>query len=249
MNKTIEMLLNHKSIRAWKDQAIEDDKLAAIFDVANRTSTSNGMQNSSVIRVKDPAKLQKIAEIATQPYLATAPELLIFIVDNYRNHKILEEKGQESNFTNDGDRFFQGWTDACLMAQNITVAAESLGLGVVYFGSVLNDIRELIKVLNLPKNTFPVVGLGIGYPNQEPQLKPRMDIDQKVFVDEYQVKDSYLEEMKEYDEVMQTYYDLRNANQRVDSFTNQVDQKNSAQIFHRSEIFDVIKEQGFNVTY
>ena len=49
------------------------------------------------------------------------------------------------------------------MAQNVVVAAESLGIGTVYLGSILNDIEKLCELLKLPKYTFPVVGLALGY--------------------------------------------------------------------------------------
>ncbi|MGF0039409.1 NADPH-dependent oxidoreductase [Peptoniphilaceae bacterium SGI.131] len=249
MNETIKTLLNHRSIRKWKDDPISEDKVNLLFEVANRTSTSTGMQNASIIRVKDQAKREAMAKIGKQPYLATAPELLVFIVDNYRNVKIMEEKEAGPIFANDTDRFFQGWTDASLMAQSVAVAAESMGLGIVYFGCILNDQEELIRLLDLPENTYPVVGMGIGYADQAPELKPRMEIEHRVFVDTYKKFDSYLKEFEEYDQVMQTYYDLRNANQRVDSFTKQVVDKNMSEVEKKSETFDLIKKQGFKVSY
>lgn len=241
----LDFMLEHRSIRSWKEDQIPEEIMDKLFQVANRTSTSNGMQNASIIRVKDPAKRAALAEIAGQAYLETVPELLVFLVDNFRNVKIMEEKNSEEIFANDADRFFQGWTDACLMAQSIALAAELNDLGIVYFGSILNDARKVIEILNLPENTFPVVGLGIGYPNQDPQLKPRMAVTDKVFLDEYQVKDSYVEALADYDKEMQTYYDLRNANKALDAFTDQVVDKNNKKIARRSEIVDVIKEQKF----
>ena len=58
------------------------------------------------------------------------------------------------------------------MAQNLVTAAESVVLGTVYLGSILNDSEKICELLKLPELTFPVIGLGIGYPNQNPQLKP-----------------------------------------------------------------------------
>lgn len=251
MNETIKNLLNHRTIRAWKEDPIPEEIMQTLFEVANRTSTSNGMQSASIIRVKDPALLEKIKDVSTQGYLATAPEFLIFLVDTYRNTKIIDERNNQlenkkPNYGHDPDRFFQGWTDACLMAQSIAIAAESLGLGIVYFGSILNDQAKMIELLDLPKYTYPVVGLGLGYPDQEPQLKPRMSVDKKVFVDTYQSFDNYHDTLSEYDKEMQTYYDLRDANRRVDSFTQQVFDKNTVKVAKRSETFKLIEEQGFD---
>src|SRR5699024_7746268 len=121
--------------------------------------------------------------------------------------------------TVDPDRFFQGFTDGALAAQNVTSALESLGLGSVFLGSILNDIRKVIELLNLPKYTFPIVGIGFGYPDQSPQLKPRMDTELKFFTDEYKIHDNYLKAIEDYDREMQTYYDLRDANRPVDCFS------------------------------
>jgi len=247
MEKILNSQLNHRTIRSWKDQEIEKDKLDLLFNIANRTATSNGMQQASIIRVTDPDKKLRISKVAKQDYIANVPELLIFIVDNFRNTKIMEEKGKTVEFVNDTDRFFQGITDASIMAQNMVVAAEAMDLGSVYFGSILNDAREIIKILNLPEYTFPVVGLGLGYPNQEPQLKPRMDVKTRVFENDYKIFDSYLEELKEYDQEMTNYYDLRNANTRVDCFTDQVVGKNEGEVFSRSQLIEIAKEQGFNL--
>ena len=131
------------------------------------------------------------------------------------------------------------------MAQNIVNAAESLGLGAVYLGSILNDSEKICEILQLPQLTFPVIGLGIGYPNQEPQLKPRMDMKFRVFENQYNAFNNYLEELKDYDEEMQTYYDLRDANRRVDSFTNQVITKFKNANPKRQEILNTIKKMGF----
>ena len=110
------------------------------------------------------------------------------------------------------DHFFASFTDACLMAQNVVNAAESLDLGTVYLGSILNDPVIMCGLLKLPKLTFPVLGLAIGYPNQEPQIKPKMEMKYRVFENSYEIFDNYLEELKDYDEEMRTYYDLRDTN-------------------------------------
>lgn len=215
--------------------------------MAERTSTSNGMQACSIIRVTDPAIKKELADICKQEYVARMPELWIFIVDQYRNGQIAKEKGCHEDSIDDMDRFFQGFTDACLMAQNVVNAAESIELGTVYLGSILNNPSRTIKALNLPKLTFPALGLGFGYPNQEPQLKPRMDMKLRMFENSYKCFDNYSNEVKEYDEIMQTYYDLRQANQRVDSFSDQVVTKVKNINPIRQRIVKTVAEQGFDL--
>ena len=189
----------------------------------------------------------ELAKICGQEYVTRMPELWIFIVDQYRNGQIAKANNCFEESIGDMDRFFQGFTDACLMAHNIESAAESIGLGTVYLGSILNDPAKTIKLLNLPELTFPVLGLGFGYPNQEPQLKPRMDMELRMFENTYTIFDDYSGIMSEYDKIMQTYYDLRQANQRVDSFSQQVVTKLKNVNPVRQKIVNTIVKQGFDL--
>ncbi|MGM0396436.1 MAG: NADPH-dependent oxidoreductase [Bacillota bacterium] len=246
-NKTIEKQLGHRTIREFKQEPVPADIFDTLIHVAQRTATSNGMQTYSIIRITDQKKKDEISKVCRQEYVARAPELLVFIVDQYRNARIAEEKGVDSINARDMDKFFQGFTDSALAAQNLVVAAESMGLGVNYLGSILNDPERICEILELPELTFPVVGLSFGYPNQEPQLKPRMDMKFRLFENSYETFKSYLDKLKDYDKEMQTYYDLRNANKRVDSFTDQVAAKTVSVVDKRQEVMDVIRKQGFQL--
>lgn len=247
MNETIKKQLEHRTIREFKDQKIPDEVFELLIEVARRTATSNGMQACSIIRVTDPEIRNKIAGICKQEYVARAPELLIFIADQYRNYQIAKEKNCFEEAAKDMDRFFQAFTDACIAAQNLVIAAESMDLGAVYLGSILNDSEKICEILKLPELTFPVVGLGLGYPNQNPQLKPRMKMRLRVFENTYASFESYLDEIRDYDEEMSTYYDLRDANKRVDSFSNQVVSKLKHSIPKRQDILNIIRKQGFDL--
>lgn len=247
MNEMIKRQLDHRTIREFTDEPVDKKDLLDILQVANRTATSTGMQGYSIIRVTDKSKREEISKVCNQEYLKRVPELFIFVVDLFRNSRIAREQGHELASEGDMDRFFQGFSDAMLAAQNSTNAIESKGMGVVFFGSILNDPDEIVRILNLPKLTFPAVGLGFGYPNQEPQLKPRMELDLKVFENEYKVFDNYLEEIAEYDKVMNQYYDLRDANRRVDTFSLQVVKRLEGVMEKRSKILNSIRRQGFDL--
>lgn len=246
LNKTIENQLSHRTIRKFKDTPISSDTLNTLFEVANRTASSTGMQSFSIIRVTDQEKRREIAKVCQQDYVKDAPELLIFIADAYRNAKISEEMGEDLDAKGDMDRFFQGFIDGCIAAQNMHVAIESLGMGAVYLGSILNDPAKIIDILELPQYTFPIVGTGFGYPDQEPTLKPRMDVSLKIFENKYVIQDDYLALIKEYDKEMQTYYDLRNPNTPLDAFSSQVLRSLKNPNPKRTQLLNVVRDQGFD---
>ncbi len=247
MNDIIKKQLNHRTIREFKDKEIPVNIYDTLLEVAQITASSTGMQQSSIIRITDTKLREEIADICGQEYAGRAPILLIFIVDTYRNHQIALEQGHEFSSSGDMDRFFQGFTDAVLAAQNMINASEAMELGTVILGSVLNNPWQLCELLELPKYTFPVLGLGIGYPNQEPQLKPRMDMKLRVFDNRYEKMDNYLELMAEYDKEMQTYYDLRQTDKPLDKFTIQVVERLKNFNIKRQEMINCIVDQGFDL--
>lgn len=245
MNQTIKNQLNHRTIREFTDEKIDETTINTLLDVVNMSASSNGVQNMSVIRITDPKIKEMLAENGNQEYMARATELWIFIVDLNRNYQIAKEMGTENDNIISFDKFIQGFTDAIIAAQNLTVAVESLGLGANYFGNIHNDTKKVIELLKMPKLTYPAVGVGFGVPNQNPQIKPRLDIKLKTYENSYKTYDSYLDMIKNYDQEMTTYYDLRDSGRKSESFSSQISKKQGTSIKNRNKMFETLKEQGF----
>lgn len=245
MRDVIKLAQNHKTIREFKDTKIDEKIIKDLLNVANHSATSNGMQLFTVIRITDKEIKNKLAAIGNQEYMSRAPELWIFIADLFRNYSIAKENNCANDEMISFDKFIQAFTDSVIAAQNVVTSAESLGLGTNYFGNIHNSTKEIINILDLPKYTYPALGLGFGYPNQDPQLKPRMPISLKAFINTYKIFDDYNKEIKEYDYEMTTYYDLRDKNRRSDSFSLQIPKKQGTIIGDRDKMFETLKEQGF----
>ncbi len=247
MNPTIARQLEHRTIREFTDQPVPPQMLRQVLAVAIHTASSTHMQACSMIRITDAALKAQIALICKQPYVARLPEFVIFIVDTYRNQRIAQAQGEPGPAASDMNMFTQGFTDACLAAQNMCNAIESLGMGACYFGSILNDVPRLIELLQLPRLTFPVVGLGFGWPAQAPQLKPRLPLDIRLMENGYQAHEDYLGLIADYDKELAQYYDLRDTSRRVDSFSLQAVKKLKESDPARDQIVRHIREQGFEL--
>jgi len=63
------------------------------------------------------------------------------------------------------------------MAQNVLLAAESVGLGGVYIGGIRNDPHTVVDQLEIPELVVPVFELCLGWPAESPEIKPRQPID------------------------------------------------------------------------
>lgn len=93
--------------------------------------------------------------------------------------------------------------DTAITAQNAALAAESLGLGICYLGSILNARKYLNDKLNLPERVIPLFGMVIGVPDDQPEQKPRLPLQAVYFENEYlQDRVMYRESLQTYDEHM-----------------------------------------------
>lgn len=245
MNETIQTQLNHRSIRAFKEQELTKEEVELLVDVARHTATSKFMQAYLIISITDPTLKAAFAAISKQPYVENNGHLFLFVVDYHRNVQLTKAQDRPAKLQGTADYFIAGLTDATIAAQNMVVAAESLGMGTVFLGSLHNDAQQIIDLLGLPEYTFPAVGLAVGWPNQEPQLKPRLPKEVMYMENHYQALENPLKDIEAYDEEITGYYDTRDLNNRVDRFSKQVADKMETLPPKRLALLEVIQQQGF----
>ena len=242
-NSTINQQITHRSIRKFKDQTLNAEQLNTLYTVFQHTATSMFMQNATMLHITDEGKRAKIRELCGQKYVGAEGDLFIFVVDLYRNQQIRRQLGKDDGRVHTTDIFFQGLDDTLLAWQNVANAVESMDLGYVPLGTINDHPLKMLEVLDLPKLTFPALGMQVGIPDQEPQLKPRLPLEFTTFENEYP-RDFKVGDLKEYDQVVTTYYDLRDANRRIDSFTKQItgDKLNDKRI-NRDKLPELLHKQ------
>lgn len=221
MNDTIDVLMAHKSIRKFTNEPISSELLKVIIRAGQAAPSSSFLQAVSIIRVTDMELRNKLAIVTgNQAQVKAAPEFLVFCADLSRPIKSCEGKGNtpKKGFT---EQFIIATVDTALYAQNISIAAESLDLGICYIGALRNDPSTTSEVLGLPLNVYPVFGLCIGYPAENPNVKPRLPIS-VVLKENYYNTSNEDEELREYDSIIQNYYINRSGNQKSQNWTEQM---------------------------
>ena len=122
-----------------------------------------------------------------------APLFFIICVDSHR-HETVMKKREWKIVQNDLSILLFGIQDAAYMAENIVIAAESLEMGSCYLGAIPYNAEHIIEEYNLPKRIFPLVGLTVGYPAEDPTTRPRYPIDVTLGENEYpQLSDKKIE--------------------------------------------------------
>ncbi|OCG22232.1 nitroreductase A [Gilliamella sp. wkB108] len=217
-NETIELLYRHRSIRKYKPLPIKQEQLSQILSAAQSVSSSNFLQSSTIIRITDTNKREKLAHYSgDQSYIIQAPEFWVFCADFNRFYQIEPNLQLEK-----AEQLLLGCIDTTIMAQNAVIAAESLGLGCVYIGGLRNSIDKVTELLALPKYVLPLFGLCFGYPDlsEQPEIKPRLPKELVFFENQYQPINHNL--LKQYDEQMNSYYQHRTNNKKVGGWSDKI---------------------------
>jgi nitroreductase len=170
-NETIRLMLRHASIRHYRDDELDDETIEIISRAAQQAPFAS--QLYSVLLTRDRTRI---------PF--GAPALFTICVDAHKLELIMAERCW-SLVTNDLSLLLFGIQDAALMAQNMVIAAESLGLGTCFLGGAPYEADKIRRQYKLPDRVFPLLQLTMGYPAEDPFPRPRYPLDFVLFEDEY----------------------------------------------------------------
>lgn len=187
MNQTLSIIHNRRSTRKYADTPISAEEKDAILQAALRAPTAGNMMLYTIIEVEDQALKDRLALTCdNQPFIASAPYVLLFLADYQRWVDIFNwsgaprlalDQGLQPRLPQEGDLML-ACCDALIAAQTAVIAAESMGIGSCYIGDILENCEEHRTLFKLPRYTFPVTLLCLGRPyaaREHPGLTRRFD--------------------------------------------------------------------------
>jgi nitroreductase len=242
MNDFISLLQAHRSIRTFTDKAIEQECLETLIQAGQAAATSSFIQACTVIQVAKGDKRDQLASFAgNQSYVAAAPVFLVFCADMHR-HKVACEMHGESIQSGYTEQFLTASVDCALFAQNVVIAAESMGLGSCYIGGIRNEIEQVANLLELPDLVFPVFGLCLGYPDQQPEIKPRLPLSSVLKQERYDCETDQAA-LVTYDQQIEKYYQTRSSAKKQKNWTEQI--STMLQKEARPHLLPFLNKKGF----
>jgi nitroreductase len=243
-NEVSSLLQNHRSIRKYKDEPIPDEVLAEILNSAQWAPSSHHVQAYSIIVVKNKETKQKLSAVAAgQKYVENCPVFLVFCADFYRLKLVSEMYGTPFE-VDEVENLLVGAVDTALAAENAFITAKSYGLGGVMIGGIRNNLEEVKHVLNLPSYTYPMMGMCLGYPDQDIWQKPRLPQSVVVHLEQYH-SDQMIDGLQEYEKVTADYYTWRTKGQRTFGWTKYMAEYLSNP--RRPNVTSFLKSQGFKI--
>jgi nitroreductase len=273
-NATLDALLAHRSVRKWLDRPVDEEQLLTVIAAAQSAPSSSNKQAVSVIAVEDPDLRRQLAGVGKQmsSHIEHAPVTLVWLIDFSRGRFLAHREQAHPSEVSGGhgtakrvptdlgaleyiEEPMMAVLDIGIAAQNAAVAAESLGLGTVFLGSLRNDIDEVRRILGIPEDVVPFVGLEIGHPDptENAGVKPRLPMDLFLHRDRYNQRDSaagtadQTRLLGDYDDALGTYYSRYGSHPR---WSHQLLNRLTAGATEKSKrrlLRDVLRRAGFGL--
>ncbi len=243
MNKTVRLLEAHRSSRSYKSDPIPAEILEAIIESAHRAPTSINSQQISLVVVRSAASRARIAEIAGgQPWIAQAPVFIAVVADFYKTGLGVEKAGGGQVIQRSLEAIVSAVSDAGIAMATLMTAARAFGLGIVPIGGIRRNPQAMIDLLGLPRYTFPVAGVVLGYVAEETTQKPRMPIESFRHEEKYHLE-ALNPAIDAYDRTLQEYWQKIG---RADGLKWSANMAQHYGAFPR-RIKAVAQEQGFTI--
>ena len=170
-NDVVRTMMAHKSIRKYKARMPSKATIHTVVRAGQQAPFAS--QLYSVLLSKQRVR-----------HAYRAPLLFTVCVDVHKFELIMAKRGWKLR-TNDLTMLLFGVEDALLMAENMIIAGESLGLGSCLLGNAMYMAENIAKTYDLPPKVFPIVQLVMGYPDEDPPPRPRYPLEYTLFEGRY----------------------------------------------------------------
>ena len=184
----VSSFLNHRSVRRFRDEVVEESLVEWLVACAQSAATSSNLQLWSMVSVQDPDRRAEVSRLCdNQKQVLYAPWFFAFVLDHHRLRSAAQQADEQCLGLDYNEFFTMGVIDVALAAERLVCAAEHIGLGTCYIGALRNDPAGVKELLRLPVGCVGLFGLCLGWPSEpaKPLIKPRFRQDDVWFRESY----------------------------------------------------------------
>ncbi|MGQ9641815.1 MAG: nitroreductase family protein [Candidatus Bathycorpusculaceae bacterium] len=251
--KLLNMFFSRRSVRKFSSKLVPEETVQKIVEAGQRAPSACNLQTYSIIWVKDEEAKEKILDACwASSQTKKVPVVFVICADVRRLDRTLDYLKANHCLKQKGGYAIKLMSviDASLVAENMTMATECLGLGSVYLGGALAN-KKVIKILKLPEGVLPLTLLCVGYPEEQPPTRPRLPLSTILHINSY--RDPSDEEIKMFLKHMDNalgkegyYQKYSNQGPRF-RYSNHIQRKTATKPMQKAdaEILQVLKETGF----
>lgn len=168
-------ILSRRSIRRYKSNPVEDEKIRIMLESARLAPSGNNSQPWNFIIVRTEERRKQIVEACKkQQWMLQAPVLLVCVADirakiNKSDHIVIGEESPQIELK-------QVIRDTAIAIEHLVLQGESLGLStcwVAYF-----EQRDIRPILSVPSDKYVVAVITVGYADENPHPRPRRPLEE-----------------------------------------------------------------------
>jgi nitroreductase len=156
MKDVMECMRDTHAVRQFKTQEIDDAVIAKILEAACYAPSAGNLQPWYFFVVKNPKVRARLAEVSfEQSQLEDAPVAIVIMADPSRSNERYGERGAQ----------LYCLQDTAAAAENILLAANSLGLGTCWVGAF--DEPKVQEIVEAPPRLRAVAIICLGYSDEQ----------------------------------------------------------------------------------
>ncbi len=160
-----DLIRGRYSVRAYKPDAVEDDKLRRLFEAARLAPTAANRQPFQLIVIHTQGRQAELRRIYHREWFTQAP-LVICACGIPRQSWVREDQRRYLD------------VDVAIVMDHFILEATNLGLGTCWIAAF--NAKAAREVLELPDEVEPLIFTPLGYPADQPSVKERKDISELV---------------------------------------------------------------------
>ena len=158
----MEAIRKRFSARSYLDKPVEAEKLQRVMEAARLAPSASNRQEWRFVLIQDPQRRQAISEAAGQPFIGTAPVVIVACA-------------------NDTDRIMRCGLachpiDVAIALEHVALQATAEGLGTCWIGSF--DQAGVKAIIGAPEGVEVVELMPLGYPATEAPPKNRLPLEE-----------------------------------------------------------------------
>lgn len=209
-NPLLERMAAHVTVRDFTSETISDERVGACITAAQQAATSSWIQGYCLLEVESPGERETLAKLCGGQAQVHAAARFFVICGDTRRHRLIAKR-QGKPYTSNLECFLLAVVDACLFAQNLTLAFESMDYGTCFIGGLRNELAAASALLKLPHGVYPLFGQCIGVPSAEQpaERRPRLPLDAVWMRGRYLDDAAMHAAMDEHDAEAEPYYTRR----------------------------------------
>lgn len=197
-NETISLIRGHRSVRSYTGNPVPGDDIHRAVEAGQAASTSSAIQAYCLLHITRPDDRRELSQLCgAQEHIAACGAFFIVCGDT-RRHRLLAERAGH-RYDARLEAFLLAAIDATLFAQNLVLAFESMGYGICYIGGLRSNLPRIDRLLEIPGGVYPLYGLCVGVPAEQPAARPRLPVRGVLFEDRYPDDERILRIVDEYD--------------------------------------------------